>query len=203
MAATAVFRRAERSYKALVIGSGRPGMQAPLSLFRDWHDFYLLAGTASATLAGLMFVAASIGSSIFSEEQRAATSAFLTPTVVHFAAVLLASLVVTIPTQSWTMLGSLVGAGGLAGLVYCGRLIVHLIIRHGFNVDLSDRLFYAVIPFLGYLLALIAAVLLLMRSAASGDVLAAAVLTLLVAGIRNAWDMMVWIMIRVPTSKRP
>jgi hypothetical protein len=52
-------------------------------------------------------------------------------------------------------------------------------------------------------LALIAAVLLLMRSAASGDVLAAAVLTLLVAGIRNAWDMMVWIMIRVPTRKGP
>ena len=26
-------------------------------LFEDWHDFYLLVGTAAATLVGLMFVA--------------------------------------------------------------------------------------------------------------------------------------------------
>jgi len=176
---------------------------SPLELFRDWHDFYVLAGTASATLAGLMFVAASIGSSIFSEEQRAATNAFLTPTVMHFAAVLLASLVVTIPAQSWIALGGLLGGGALAGATYSGRLTVQLIIRHGFNVDLTDRLFYAVMPFLGYLIALVSAVLLFMRSPAGADLIAAALLILLVAAIRNAWDMMVWIMIRVPTSKGP
>jgi hypothetical protein len=27
-------------------------------LLRGWHDFYILIGTASATLVGLMFVAA-------------------------------------------------------------------------------------------------------------------------------------------------
>jgi len=46
-------------------------------------------------------------------------------------------------------------------------------------------------------------VLLFMRSPASADLIAAALLILLVAAIRNAWDMMVWIMIRVPTSKGP
>ena len=29
---------------------------------RDWQNFYILAGGASATLAGLMFVAISLGS---------------------------------------------------------------------------------------------------------------------------------------------
>jgi hypothetical protein len=172
-------------------------------LLHDWHDFYVLVGTASATLVGLMFVAASIGSSIFNEEHRGGMTAFITPTVVHFAAVLFTCLLVTIPTQSWRTLGGLLGALGLAGSIYCGRILVAIIIRHSFNVDLIDRLFYALIPALGYLLVLIAAVLLLMQSAASDNLIAAALLTLLLAGIRNAWDMMVWIVIRAPSGGGP
>jgi hypothetical protein len=52
-------------------------------------------------------------------------------------------------------------------------------------------------------LALIAAVLLCMRAAVSADLIAAAVLTLLFAAIRNAWDMMVWIVIKTPTGGAP
>src|SRR5437016_5096075 len=96
-------------------------------LLHDWHDFYLLVGTASATLVGLMFVAASIGTSIFNEEHRAPMTAFITPTVVHFAAALFTCLLVTIPTQRWYTLGGLIGAGGLAGSIYCGRLVVAII----------------------------------------------------------------------------
>jgi hypothetical protein len=178
-----------------------PGSVA--ELLHDWHDFYVLVGTASATLVGLMFVAASIGSSVFTEEHRAPMTAFITPTVAHFAAVLFASLIVSIPTHSWRTLGGLLAAGGLAGSIYCGRILVQIIVRHRFNVDLTDRLFYALIPALGYLLVLVSAVLLLMQSAASANLIAAALLTLLFAGIRNAWDMMVWIVIRAPTSKGP
>src|SRR6516165_7996453 len=97
-------------------------------LLRDWHDFYVLVGTASATLVGLMFVAASIGTSIFDEDHRIGLTAFITPTVVHFAAVLFTCLLVTIPTQSWRTLGALIAAGGLAGSTYCGRLVVQMII---------------------------------------------------------------------------
>ena len=172
-------------------------------LLHDWHDFYLLVGTASATLVGLMFVAVSIGTSVFNEDRSPGMTAFITPTVVHFAAVLFTCLLVTIPTQSWRTLGILLGAGGLAGSIYCGRLGIAIIIRHRFNVDVIDRLFYALLPLLGYLLALIAAVLLFMQSAASANLIAAAVLTLLFAGIRNAWDMMVWIVIKTPSASGP
>lgn len=172
-------------------------------LLHDWHDFYLLVGTASATLVGLMFIAVSIGASIFNEDHSAGMTAFITPTVMHFAAVLFACLLVTIPTQSWHTLGGLLAAGGLTGSLYCGRLVVAMIIRHRFKVDLIDRLFYALLPLLGYLLALISAALLLMQSAASPNLIAAAVLTLLVAAIRNAWDMMVWIVIKTPSGGPP
>ena len=176
---------------------------SPAELLREWHDFYVLLGTASATLVGLMFVAVSIGTSVFNEEHRAPMRAFITPTVMHFAAVLFACVVVTIPTHSWWTLGGLIATGGLAGAIYCGSILADIIIRHRFNVDLSDRLFYALLPLLGYLLALISAVLLFMQSAASANLIAAALLTLLFAGLRNAWDMMVWIVIRAPSGGGP
>jgi hypothetical protein len=176
---------------------------SPAQLLHEWHDFYILLGTASATLVGLMFVAVSIGTSVFNEEHRAPMRAFITPTVMHFAAVLFACVVVTIPTHSWWTLGGLIATGGLAGAIYCGSILADIIIRHRFNVDLSDRLFYALLPLLGYLLALISAVLLFMQSAASANLIAAALLTLLFAGLRNAWDMMVWIVIRAPSGGGP
>jgi hypothetical protein len=172
-------------------------------LLHDWHDFYVLLGTASATLVGLMFLAATIGATVFNEQSRTALGAFITPTVVHFAAVMFACLVMTIPTHSWHSLGVVLGAGGLAGVVHSGRLLVQLVIRHSFNVDLVDRMFYVLLPLVGYLLALAAAVLLFERSALGAELIAAALLILLLAGLRNAWDMMVWIMIKVPGGPPP
>ena len=172
-------------------------------LLHEWHDFYLLLGTASATLVGLMFVAASIGTTVFNEAHRAALEAFISPTVVHFAAVLFACLVIMMPIHDWESLGALLGIGGLAGLIYTGRVVLQLNIRHRFNVELIDRLFYALIPLAGYLLALAAAVLGFLHNAASAYVMAAALLVLLLAGLRNAWDMMLWIMIRVPGGTPP
>jgi hypothetical protein len=174
-----------------------------VELLHDWRDFYVLVGTASATLVGLMFVAVSIGTTIFNEDHSAGMAAFITPTVMHFAATLFACLLVTIPTHSWHTLGALLGAGALAGSIYCGRLVVQVIINHRFNVDRIDRLFYVLLPAGGYLLGLIAAVLLVMQAAVSADLIAAAVLTLLFAAIRNAWDMMVWIVIKTPSGGMP
>jgi hypothetical protein len=145
----------------------------------------------------------SIGTAIFNEDNSAAMAAFITPTVMHFAATLFACLLVTIPTHSWRTLGALLGAGALAGSIYCGRLAVQVIISHRFNVDRIDRLFYVLLPLVGYLLGLIAAVLLVMQAAVSANLIAAAVLTLLFAAIRNAWDMMVWIVIKTPSGGMP
>ena len=118
----------------------------PAEIFHDWHDFYMLAGEASATLVALMFVAASIGASLFSEEHSTPMKAFLTPTVVHFASVLFMSLLVIMPTHSWLSLGVLLGAEGLLGSIYCGGILVQIIVQRRFNVDMIDRVFYALIP---------------------------------------------------------
>ena len=172
-------------------------------LAHAWHDFYLLVGTASATLVGLMFVAASIGAQVFTERSREATRAFISPTVVHFGAVLFICMAVTVPSQTWVTLAVLLILGGAAGTLYAARVWVQIFVRRSFAVDVIDRLFYALIPVAGYLLVAGAAFLLLERSQWSLEVLAAALVTLLYAGIRNAWDMTMWIVIRVPVAEAP
>ena len=172
-------------------------------LAHAWHDFYLLVGTASATLVGLMFVAASIGAQVFTERSREAMRAFISPTVVHFGAVLFICMAVTVPSQTWVTLAVLLILGGAAGTLYAARVWVQIFVRRSFAVDVIDRLFYALIPVAGYLLVAGAAFLLLERSQWSLEVLAAALVTLLYAGIRNAWDMTMWIVIRVPVAEAP
>jgi len=105
-----------------------------------------------------------------------------------------------IPSQTWLSLGLLLTAGGIAGLVYAGRIWIEMIVRRKFQVDAVDRFFYATIPLLGYVLVLASGVMLLLRTNRSAEVTAAALVVLLFAAIRNAWDMTTWIMMRTPTS---
>jgi hypothetical protein len=162
----------------------------------------VLVGTASATLVGLMFVTGTIGANFFTEKNVASMRAFISPTVVHFSAVLFTCILAAIPSQTWWSLAALLFVAGAGGIVYSARLWVQLFVHHSFNVDMIDRMFYALVPVLGHLLVLLAAFLLLMQSAPGLNVLAAAVITLLLAGIRNAWDMTMWIVIRTPVADR-
>ena len=169
-------------------------------LIHTWHDFYLLVGTASATLVGLMFVAASIGAQVFTEKNRAGMRAFISPTVVHFSAVPFVCILAAIPSHTPVTLAALLALLALAGAVYSARVWIALFVRRSFDVDVVDRLFYALIPIVGYLLMLLSACTLLVQSGLALDLLAAALIILLLAGIRNAWDMMTWIVIRTPVT---
>lgn len=167
---------------------------------REWHDFYVLIGTASATLVGLTFVAASIGASYFTVEREAGLRAFLTPTVMHFAAVLITCLATIVPSHSSLSLGIVLAAGSLMGLGYSLRVWVN-VRRRNFGIDREDQLWYLLAPVAGYLLMAAAAALAFASLAApiALDVLAASLVLLLVLGIRNAWDMTLWIAVRSPT----
>jgi hypothetical protein len=174
-------------------------MHAPLSeLVHLWHDFYVLLGTAAATLVGLMFVTATIGANMFTEANREAMRAFLSPTVAHFSAVLFICVLAIIPMENWTSFALLLAVCAVVGLVHSARVWLQLFVRGTFKVDVVDRLFYALIPVIGYVLVLVSAVLLFMHWGSGLTLLAAALMTLLLAGIRNAWDMTTFIVIRTP-----
>ena len=174
-------------------------MHSLAEIFQDWHDFFVLLGTASATLVGLMFVAASVGTRIFKEENRPALEVFLGPTVAHFTSVLVICILSLVPSHSWLTFAGLIALVGLCGLLYSANVSVQLI-RRGFEVDAVDRLFYALLPVLGYLLVLLAAAFLFTQLDFGFNVEAAALIALLLAGIRNAWDMTLWIVIKAPVA---
>jgi len=179
-------------------GMGATGLGDTL---REWHDFYELIGTASATLVGLTFVTASIGASYFTVEREGGLRAFLTPTVLHFAAVLIACLVTIVPSHSSLSLGIALAAGSLLGLAYSLRVWV-TVRRRNFAIDREDQLWYLLAPVASYLLMMAAAAVVAFRAEAPGiglDLLAGSLGLLLALGIRNAWDMTVWIAVRSPT----
>lgn len=69
----------------------------PVEELKEWHDFYVLVGTAGATLLALLFVAVSIGAGFLSEGRQLATRTFKTPVVVHFASVFFVPAVALFP----------------------------------------------------------------------------------------------------------
>jgi hypothetical protein len=171
----------------------------PSELFHGWHDFFILLGTASATLVGLMFIAVSIGASIFKEENRPALEVFLGPTIVHFTSVLVLCILALVPSHSWLSLACLAGFIGLAGFCYSARIWFRLT-RSRYEIDYTDRFFYTALPAIAYLIVLFAAALLYRQSEWGLDVTVAGLIALLVAAIRNAWDMMIWIALKVPSA---
>jgi hypothetical protein len=170
------------------------------ALLHDWRDFFELVGTASATLVGLLFVAASIGSGRFTDEHRAPLNVFLTPTLAHFAAAMFACMMVCAPLHEWRSVGGLLGAVGLAGFAYSATIFVDLSIRRKFKAELSDRLFYALFPMAGHLVLTVGAALLFFQSEVGIEVVAAGLMSLLVAGVRNAWDITMFIAIKMPPN---
>jgi hypothetical protein len=164
---------------------------------KDWHDFYVLMGGAAATLVGLTFVAASIGVGVLKQEHEAGLKAFITPTVVHFAAILTACLLILAPFASVLVLGAVLLAEGIVGIAYSVSVLIH-IRRQEFGVTLVlvDRVWYAAAPVVAYAVFAGAAGALASGARTSLIVLACGLGLLLLAGIRNAWDMALWIMMR-------
>jgi hypothetical protein len=162
-----------------------------------WHEFYALLGTASATLVGLLFVAATIASGVFTANRRAPLRVFLSASVVHFSGILAICLIVLAPLANWLQFGLLVLGCGIFGLVYCG-LIWRDTVRDGLNaaIDLEDRTWYVLIPVVGYLLEATTGTALALRLEVGCTALAVAVGVLMVASIHNAWDITIWIVTR-------
>ena len=162
-----------------------------------WHDFFTLIGSAAATLVGLMFVAASVGSGVFTTERQAGMRTFLSPTVVAFTVVLAASLVGVLPPAALNVPGLLLAAIGVSGALY-SALVWRRMVREGIakHIDLEDRIWYALVPALAYAILTIAGTAFLFGASAATALMPLGMCLLLLAGIRNAWDMTTWVVLR-------
>jgi hypothetical protein len=168
-------------------------MQPLADALSHWHDFYTLLGEASATLVGLLFVAATVGSGVFTSVRPSASRMFLSASVIHFSTLLITCLIVVAPEQSWISLGVMVVACGIFGLAYYG-LAWRDAVRDGLSakIALDDRIWYAGLPVIGYLFETASGVTLALRLDLGCMALALSLGLLLVIGIHNAWDITLW-----------
>jgi hypothetical protein len=160
-------------------------------LLAPWHDFFVLIGTAAATLIGAMFVVVSIGIGILSRERSLAIRVFLTTTVIHLSTVLFGSILVMVPVLAPRWQAIIAGIAGLAGVAYSAHVFWGF--RQHRGTVLSDWFWYAVFPFTAYAALAGAAGLGLNDTAEGLDLFALLLTFMLVAGLRNAWDMLVFL----------
>ncbi len=161
----------------------------------DWQTFYFLVGGAAAGLVGLTFVAITVGSGLITKQDISGFRTFVNPSLIHFIYVLVTASVAVIPTVTRMQLGILLV---LAGLVSSGRALVVLpFMWQQYKrrvVDMHDWVWYFLAPLASYLTYVGTGMGLLLGTDQVLNGLAWASILLLVAGIRNTWDMVLWFM---------
>ena len=176
-----------------------------LPVLSDWQNFYMIMGTAAAaTLTGLMFVVTTLiaGIDAHLSTLNAAVSAYNTPTVVHFATVLLLAGILSAPWQTFSSLSILLGLLGLGMVVY--SIIVMRRMRRvpNYQSTLEDWLWYMALPFLANILLILAAFMLSKNPSSALYIVGSAMMLLLLVGIRNAWDMVTFLAVERAHSEK-
>ena len=71
-----------------------------MTALSTWENFYVIVGSSAGALIGLQFVVITLIAELPIAGVAQASSAFGTPTIVHFGAVLLLSAVLSAPWQA-------------------------------------------------------------------------------------------------------
>jgi len=169
------------------------------SLLAGWDNFYVIVGSAAGGLTGLTFVVIALVQDARGVNPQGLRG-FVTPTIVHFGCVLLLAAYLSMPRQSIASLSAALAVLGLAGVGYGGVIVVNMRRHGGYAPVLEDWIWNAALPTLAYALLLATAVLIWRRPAQTLYGVAACALLLLLIGIRNAWDIAVWMTVN---RKRP
>ena len=156
--------------------------------FAHWHEFYVLLGTAAATLLALLFVAVSLGAGFLSARHAEPTRVFFSPVVIHFTAIFFVSVLVLVPNHNVEFFAGLIGACAVIGGGVSAFATVQ-ILRNRWTNFLQDHFGYGICPVICYAALLVAAAMIEKRYEPALDVLAGALLALLIVNIRNAYDL--------------
>ncbi len=170
--------------------------EALLSPLATWQNFYVIVGTAAATLTGLMFVVITLIAQVRVRVSSPSDgiAVFTTPNVMHFGAALLIAAILSAPWQALWNAGLLLGLAGLAGVTY-----FFIVLRRARRLQtdyqpvLEDWLWYTVLPLVSYPALVVAALVLPGYPAPALFVIAAVTVLLLFIGIHNAWDVVTYV----------
>ncbi|MBI1278289.1 MAG: hypothetical protein GC179_09200 [Anaerolineaceae bacterium] len=165
-----------------------------VQILRDWQTFYFMMGGATATLIGLMFVAVSLGADLPAAADANGVSTFVTPMLIHFGSALAIAAVMLVPTFRQISLGIILVLLGIAFTAY-SLWVRRMFINHPSSGDYtkSDWKWYVYFPIIGDAMVIITGIWLLIGTSDALDLLAVALIVLLIVSVRNTWDLMMWI----------
>ncbi len=166
-----------------------------LPFLAGWQNFYIIIGTAAATLTGLMFVVITLITGIESRVStlNAGISSFTTPTVVHFGVVLILAGILSAPWQTYVQLGLVLGLVGLWAVIYLVVVIRRMWHIPDYQTPLKDWLWYSVFPLSAYIVLIFAAILLQIYPSLALYLIGLVMVVLLSLSIHNAWDLVVYL----------
>jgi hypothetical protein len=170
-------------------------MEEALSPLASWEGFYVIVGPSAAVLIGLQFVVITMSAEL-STGNTAAIRAFGTPTIVHFCAVLFIAAVLTAPWPALAAAAIVLGACGVAGLVYAAIVVQQARLQTDYVPVLEDWIWHGALPLVAYTTLIVAAFILQTDPTTILFVIGGIALLLLFIGIHNAWDAVVYIVFR-------
>jgi hypothetical protein len=157
-----------------------------------WENFYVLTGSAAAGLTGLTFVVIALAADAHAV-RLSGLRTFVTPTIVHFGAVLALAAYLSVPGQNTLSLSLGFALEGLGGFIYVATVGVGIArIAGAYVPGYEDWIWNVILPAVVYA-GQLAGGLLIWHSAELSLYMAAAFSVLLmIVGIHNAWDIAVW-----------
>jgi modulator of FtsH protease len=163
---------------------------SPLS---GWENFYVIVGSAAGALTGLTFVAVTLVAETRLRGAGRGIPAYTTPTIVHFAVVLVVCSALSAPWPDLIPPAIVVGLCGLGGAIYAVIVTGRLRLHSDYEPVLEDWLANSAAPLIAYVALVVGAALLPDNPQPALFVFAGAMLLLLFDGIHNAWDVVTWI----------
>jgi hypothetical protein len=168
--------------------------------FADWQTFYMMVGSSGGALIGLQFVVITLIAQSSIKSSHAQLGAFGTPQLVHFGAALGVSAIMDAPWRGLYAPAVGLGICGFVGLVFVGLVVRRTRRQRDYKLVWEDWLWHALVPLTLYT-ALSIAAFMLPSHPDSMFVIAAAALSLVFTGIRNAWDTVTFIVVeRMPDA---
>ncbi len=185
---------------ALVLGLlTRLGLAGPAAgdpeafahVLEAWHEFYLMAGTAAVTLAGLLFVSMSFNMEHLLHDSRAHLMRFARNTLLVYVVVLLLSLMMLVPHLPAAALGLQILSLGAILTALSLVAMVRMVRERDPIFSLRHRLRRSLTPIVASVLMMIAGPGIAGGRPDAFFLLIASVCVLLASAVWSSWDLLV------------
>ncbi len=158
-----------------------------------WNNFYVILGSSSAALTGLVFIVITLISDGRGSRSPLGVSVFTTPSIVHFGCSLFIAAALCAPFRAPLAPALACVAVGLFGLAWTSRAVRLANKLDTYRPDLEDWIFHGTLPLVAYGALALGGVGFLVRPHVALYVPGAVALTLIFVGIHNAWDVVTYL----------